>query len=45
MKSVPEARYCNSPKLDEGNAGACAGDEFGIFTGPDFGCVHHEEKP
>lgn len=41
---------CLCPKLDHrlggnGSDGAVDAEEYGgIYTGPDFGCVHHESK-
>jgi hypothetical protein len=45
-----EYAACECPKLDHrygGNDpdGAVDAEEYGgIFTGPDFGCIHHEPK-
>jgi hypothetical protein len=41
---------CGHPKLSSGNSitpedGAQDGEGYsGIYTGPDFGCIHHETE-
>ena len=40
-----EPRWCNHPKVSFGTSPDCATAEGNnIYTGPEFGCVHHEER-
>jgi hypothetical protein len=49
--AVVVGTYCECPKIREDWGGECGDDELvydyseggGFQTGPNFGCVHHEE--